>query len=176
MYGSSQQEDDTKKQNSKRNLSRTERTRIGWSCKSGVQHHPDQQARQEEKWSLRRLSAYRRTFMISEVVWMKGMGSQKNACTSCYVSKVVKKDKKSFQHLTKNFMSTWQGDSKNMKEIEFSQWLFELPAKLHSQFSPSGSTFLPCLSLPSKSHSENSISSIFLDFSDQVDMKNVFKC
>ena len=37
-----------------------------------------------------------------------------------------------------------------MKEIEFSRWLFELPAKYHSQFSPSGSTFLPCLSLPQK--------------------------
>ena len=62
-----------------------------------------------------------------------------------------------------------------MKEIEFSQWLFELPAKQHSQFSPSGSTFSPCLSLPSKSHCENSISSIFLESTHQVEMKNVVK-
>ena len=62
-----------------------------------------------------------------------------------------------------------------MKETEFSRWLFELPAKQHSQFSPSGSTFLPCLSLPSKSHRENSISSIFLEPPQQVDMKNVVR-
>ena len=62
-----------------------------------------------------------------------------------------------------------------MKEIEFSRWLFELPAKQHSQFSPSGSTFLPCLSLPTKSHLESSISSIFLKCPHQVDMKNVVK-
>ena len=40
---------------------------------------------------------------------------------------------------------------------------------------PSDSTFLPCLSLPSKSHRENSISSIFLESPHQVDMKNVVK-
>ena len=62
-----------------------------------------------------------------------------------------------------------------MKEIEFSRWLFELPAKQHSQFSPSGSTFLHCLCLPSKSHREKSISSIFLESIHQVDMKNVVK-
>ena len=42
-----------------------------------------------------------------------------------------------------------------MKEIEFSQWLFELPAKQHSQFSPSGT--------------------IFLESPHQVDMKIVVK-
>ena len=73
------------------------------------------------------------------------------------------------------FMSTWWGDSKNMQEIEFSQWLFELPAKWHSQFSPSGSIFLHRLSLPSKSHRENSISSIFLESCHQVNMRNVVK-
>ena len=62
-----------------------------------------------------------------------------------------------------------------MKEIEFSQWFFELPAKQHSQFSPSVSIFLPFLGLPSKSHRENSISSIFLESPHQVDMKNVFQ-
>ena len=40
-----------------------------------------------------------------------------------------------------------------MKEIEFSGWLFELPSvKQHSQFSPTGSSFLHCLGLPLKSH------------------------
>ena len=63
-----------------------------------------------------------------------------------------------------------------MKEIKFSRWLFELPAKQHSQFSPSGSTFLPFLGLPSKSHRENSISSIFSESPHHVDMKNVVKC
>ena len=46
-----------------------------------------------------------------------------------YVSREVKYGKKSFQHLTTFFMSTWWGDSKNMKEIEFSRWLFEIAAK-----------------------------------------------
>ena len=36
--------------------------------------------------------------------------------------------------------------------------------------------FWPCLSLPSKSHPENSISSISLESPHHVDMKNVFKC
>ena len=52
---------------------------------------------------------------------------------------------------------------------------FELPAKKHSQFSPSGSAFLPWLGMPSKSHCENSISSIFLESPHQVGMKNVVK-
>ena len=61
------------------------------------------------------------------------------------------------------------------EDIEFSRWLFELPAKQHSQFSPFRGTFLPFLSLPSKSHCENSISSIFFESPHQVDMKNVVK-
>ena len=36
--------------------------------------------------------------------------------------------------------------------------------------------FLPCLSLPSESHCENSISSIFLESPHQVDVKNIVKC
>ena len=36
--------------------------------------------------------------------------------------------------------------------------------------------FCACLSLPSKSHHQNSISSIFLESPDLVDMKNVVKC
>ena len=87
---------------------------------------------------------------------------------SRYVFRVAKYHKKSFQHLTTFFMST-------MQEIEFSWWLFELPAKYRSQFSPSSSTFLPCHSLSSKNHRENSISFIFLESSDQVDMKNIVK-
>ena len=52
-----------------------------------------------------------------------------------------------------------------MQEIEISRWLFELP----------GSNFLPRLGLPSKSHRDNSISSIFMESPHQVDMKNVAK-
>ena len=44
-------------------------------------------------------------------------------------------------------------------------------AKYHKK---SGSTFLPCLGLPSNSHRENSISSIFLESPHQVGMKNFF--
>ena len=62
-----------------------------------------------------------------------------------------------------------------MKEIKLSWWLFELPEKQHSLFSLSGSTFLPCLSLPSRSYHDSSISSIFLESPHQVDMKKVVK-
>ena len=46
-----------------------------------------------------------------------------------WVSRVLKYPKKCLEDLTTFFMSTWWGDSKNMEEIEFSRWLFELPAK-----------------------------------------------
>ena len=46
-----------------------------------------------------------------------------------WVSRVLKYPKKCLEHLTMFFMSTWWGDSKNMKDIELSRWLFELPAK-----------------------------------------------
>ena len=48
---------------------------------------------------------------------------------SLWVSRVLKYPKKCLEDLTMFFMSTWWGDSKNMKEIEFSRWLFELSAK-----------------------------------------------
>ena len=84
----------------------------------------------------------------------------------------------------KSVCNIWQGFlclldeeiPKIWKKIEFSRWLFELPAKQHTQFSPSGSTYLPCLSLPSKNHRENSIFSIFLESPHQIDMKNIVKC
>ena len=91
--------------------------------------------------------------------------------SSLRVSRVLKYPRKCLEDLKTFFMSDWWGDFKNMKAIEFSRWLFELPAKQHSQFSPSGSTLLPCLTLPR----ENSISSLFLESPHQVDMKNVVK-
>ena len=48
---------------------------------------------------------------------------------SRYVSRVVIQHKNSFQYLATFFMSTRPEDSKNMQEIEFSRWFFELPAK-----------------------------------------------
>ena len=98
-------------------------------------------------------------------------------CNSLWLCRVLKyhTQKCVWRIWQRFFMSTWWGDSKNMKEIEFSWWLFELPAKYHSQFSSSGSIFLQCLSPSSKSHCENSISSIFLEFPHQVNMKNVVK-
>ena len=86
----------------------------------------------------------------------------------------IKIPKKCLKDLT-TFFTFLYGDSKNMKDIEFSRWLFKLPAKQHSQLSPSGSTFLPYLGLPSKSYHDNSISSIFSESPHQVDMKNVVK-
>ena len=51
-----------------------------------------------------------------------------------------------------------------MKEIKFSQWLFELnTCKITQPIQPIWQHILPCLSLPSKSHCEKSISSICLE-------------
>ena len=58
-----------------------------------------------------------------------------------------------FQHLTRFSMSTWitwWGNCKNMQQIEISQLLFELPARLDSQSSPFGSHFFPALVCPQK--------------------------
>ena len=58
----------------------------------------------------------------------------------------------------KSLSSIWQHFSSLLdEEIPKIWWLPELPAKQHSQFSASGITFLPCLSLPSQSHHENLI-------------------
>ena len=46
-----------------------------------------------------------------------------------WVSRGLKYPKKFLEDLTTFFMSTWWGYFKNMKEIGFSRWLFELPAK-----------------------------------------------
>ena len=49
-----------------------------------------------------------------------------NELSRYYVSRVVEYHKKSLQHLTTFFISTWWRDFKNIQEIEISQWLFEL--------------------------------------------------
>ena len=84
-----------------------------------------------------------------------------------YVSRVTEFQKQSFQHLAMFFSSTWWGDCKNMQEIEIPWWLFELPARLHSLFSPSGNTFMPCVGQPSTSHFDSSISCILLQSSNR---------
>ena len=53
---------------------------------------------------------------------------------------------------------------------------FWATCKIAQPIQPIWQQILPCLGLPSKSHCENSISSIFLEFPHQVDMKNVVKC
>ena len=53
--------------------------------------------------------------------------------------------------------------------------LFELPARQDNQSSQSGSNFLPCLGLPSKSHCGNQIPCTFLHSPCQVGMKNTVK-
>ena len=58
---------------------------------------------------------------------MKSVHSSKidDPCPTLWVSRVLKYPKKCLEDLITFFMSTWWGDSKNMKEIEFSPWFFE---------------------------------------------------
>ena len=62
-----------------------------------------------------------------------------------------------------------------MEEIEFSQWLFEGRLKQGKNVLPGGLDWLCYFAGSSKSHRENSISSIFLESPHQVDMKNFVK-
>ena len=88
----------------------------------------------------------------------------------------MKCPKKCLEDLTTFFMPTWWGDSKNMEEIEFSRWLFEGRLRQGKNVLPDGLNWLCYFAGSSKSHRENSISFIFLESPDQVDMKNVVKC
>ena len=63
-----------------------------------------------------------------------------------------------------------------MEEIEFSWWLFEGRLRQGKNVLPDGLNWLYYFAGRSKSHSENSISFIFLKSSHQVDMKKVVKC
>ena len=62
-----------------------------------------------------------------------------------------------------------------MEEIEFSRWLFEGRLRQGKNVLPDGLNWLCYFAGNSKSHPENSISLIFLEFPHQVDMKNVVK-
>ena len=62
-----------------------------------------------------------------------------------------------------------------MEEIEFSQWLFEGRLRQCKDVLPDGLNWLCYFAVSSKSHRENSISFIFLEFPHQVDMKNDVK-
>ena len=90
-------------------------------------------------------------------------------------SGVLEYPKKYLEDLTTFFMSTWWGDSKNMEEIEFSRWLFEGRLRQGKNVLPDGLNWLCYFAGNSKSHRENSISFIFLEFPHQVSMKNVVK-
>ena len=66
-----------------------------------------------------------------------------------------------------------------MQEIEFFLWwLFQLPARYHSQSSSCSSTFLPCLGFSSKSHRGSWIwlHSFATSSSSSIAMKSFFKC
>ena len=62
-----------------------------------------------------------------------------------------------------------------MEEIEFLKWVFEGRPRQGKNVLPDGLNWLCYLAGSSKSHRENSISSIFLEYPNQVDMKNVVK-
>ena len=62
-----------------------------------------------------------------------------------------------------------------MEEIEFSRWLFEGRLRQGKNVLLDGLNWLCYFAGSSKSHRENSISCIFLEFPHQVDMKNVVK-
>ena len=53
---------------------------------------------------------------------------------------------------------------------------FRATCKIAQPIQPIWQHILHCFSLPSKSHRENSISSIILESPHQVDIKNVVKC
>ena len=63
-----------------------------------------------------------------------------------------------------------------MEEIEFSRWLFKGRPRQGKNVLPDGLNWLCYFAGSSKSHRENSITCIFLEFPHQVDMKNVVKC
>jgi hypothetical protein len=63
-----------------------------------------------------------------------------------------------------------------MEEIEFSQWFFEGRPRQGKNVLPDGLNCLCYFAGSSKSHCENSISCIFLEFPHQVDMKSIVKC
>ena len=63
-----------------------------------------------------------------------------------------------------------------MEEIAFSRWLFEGRVRQGKNVLPDGLNWLCYFEGSSKSHRENSISCIFLEFPHQVDMENVVKC
>ena len=62
-----------------------------------------------------------------------------------------------------------------MEEIEFSWWLFGGRLRQGKNVLPDGLNWLCYFASSSKSHRENSISFIFLEFPHQVDMKSVVK-
>ena len=62
-----------------------------------------------------------------------------------------------------------------MEKIEFSWWLFEGRLRQDKNVLPDELNWLCYFAGNSKSHRENSISFIFLEFPHQVDMKNVVK-
>jgi hypothetical protein len=72
-------------------------------------------------------------------------------------------------------MSTRSGDSKNMKEIEFSWWFLAGRLRQGKNEMQYGLSWLCYLVGSSKSHRENSISFLFLESSHQVDVKNIVK-
>ena len=63
-----------------------------------------------------------------------------------------------------------------MEEIEFSRWLFEGRPRQGKNVLPDGLNWLCYFAGNSKSYRGNLISFIFLEFPNQVDMKNVVKC
>ena len=89
--------------------------------------------------------------------------------TRC-VSRVMEYHKKSFQHLTTFFISTWWGDSKNVQEISLAFWgQTKNETKIAAGLAWLAVQFAGC----AKSHR---YWFQYLAFSHQVDMKNVVNC
>ena len=92
-----------------------------------------------------------------------------------WVSRVLNHPKKCLEDLTTFSMYTWWRDSKNMEEIEFSQWLFEGRLRQGKNVLPDGLNWLCYFEGISKSHRKNSISVIYSESPHQLDMKNMVK-
>ena len=83
--------------------------------------------------------------------------------------------KKCLWDLTIFFICTWWRDSENMKKNWILMMAFWATCKIAQPIQPIWQHTFLFLSLPSKRHHDNSISSIFLESPHQVDIKNVVK-
>ena len=80
----------------------------------------DNEIGKEKGTDIIRVKVNPKFYRPTEVEQLLGDPSKVTMSTSLLVSRVLKYPKKYLEDLTAFFMSTWRGDSKNMKAIELS--------------------------------------------------------